>query len=93
MTNENAEWFVYIILCSDASLYTGISTDVARRFAEHQQQKGAKYFRSRSPKEIVYTESKHTRSTASQREITIKSLSRHAKLSLIDSSSNELLSN
>jgi putative endonuclease len=92
MTNENAEWFVYIILCSDASLYTGISTDVERRFAEHQQQKGAKYFRSRSPQEIVYTESKHTRSTASQREIAIKNLSRQAKLSLIDSAVNELLS-
>ena len=93
MTNENAEWFVYIILCSDASLYTGISTDVMRRFAEHQQQKGAKYFRARLPEKIVYTESKHTRSTASQREMAIKGLDKQAKLSLIDSSSNELLSN
>jgi len=85
------EWSVYIIRCSDASLYTGITTDVERRFAEHANhngkqegiKKGAKYFRARSPEEIVYVESGHTRSTASRREIVVKKLSRQEKLLLI----------
>jgi putative endonuclease len=85
--NSHPEWHVYIILCSDASLYTGITTDIDRRFAEHANLsgagKGAKYFRGRSPKEIIYSESGHTRSTASQREATLKKLSREQKLRLI----------
>jgi len=78
------EWFVYIILCSDTSLYTGISTDIKRRFDEHHSQKGAKYFRARSPKKIVFSEGGHTRSTASQREAAIKKLNRPEKLALIN---------
>jgi len=89
LLSEDKEWYVYIILCSDTSLYTGITTDVERRFAEHAnddgKQKGAKYFRARAPKEIVYVEAGHTRSTASQREAALKRLSRSDKLSLIDS--------
>jgi len=83
-----AEWYVYIIRCSDASLYTGITTDVKRRFAEHGnqngKQKGAKYFRARSPEEIVYIEGGHTRSSASQREASVKKLRRQEKLLLIN---------
>ena len=90
LKQKSNEWYVYIILCSDTSLYTGISTDVDRRFTEHSNHKGAKYFRARSPKEIVYVENGHTRSTASQREVAIKNLSRQEKLSLIDSRSNAL---
>jgi len=90
LKQDNNEWYVYIILCSDESLYTGISTDVDRRFIEHNSQKGAKYFRARSPKEIVYVESGHSRSTASQQEAAIKKLDRHEKLALINSSSNAL---
>lgn len=85
--NSPLEWYVYIILCSDASLYTGITTDVERRFAEHANlkgaQKGAKYFRGRSPKEVIYSEGGHTRSTASQREAALKKLSRGQKLRLV----------
>ncbi len=85
------EWYLYIIRCSDTSLYTGITTDVERRFAEHANHngnqegvnRGAKYFRARSPEEIVYVESGHTRSTASRRETAIKSFSRQEKLLLI----------
>jgi len=85
------EWYVYIIRCSDASLYTGITTDVERRFAEHAGhngkqkgvKKGAKYFRARSPEEVVYVETGHTRSSASQREASVKKLSRREKLLLI----------
>jgi len=86
-TNSTTEWYVYIIRCSDASLYTGITTDLERRFAEHAnhngKQKGAKYFRARSPEEIVYVEGGHTRSTASRREAVVKKLSRQEKLLLI----------
>ncbi len=67
-------WQVYIILCSDDSLYTGITTDVERRLAEHTAGTGAKYFRSRSPEQLVYLEGGHNRSTASRREAEIKKL-------------------
>jgi putative endonuclease len=79
------EWYVYMILCSDDSLYTGITTDVARRFDEHSSQKGAKYFRGRSPREIVFIEGGHSRSSASQREAFVKKLSRVEKLALTQS--------
>lgn len=78
-------WLVYIIRASDNSLYTGITTDLERRFAEHQSGKaGAKYFRGRTPKEIIYVEPAHSRSSASVREAEIKKLSRADKLRLID---------
>jgi putative endonuclease len=77
-------WQVYIILCSDQSLYTGISTDAQRRFQEHKNQKGAKYFRRCYPQQIVYIESGHDRQTASRREVEIKKMKRADKLKLID---------
>jgi len=83
-------WQVYIILCTDNSLYTGITTDIARRFREHAGPQGAKYFRGRRPGEVVYLEGGHTRSTASKREAVIKKLLRADKLQLIASNSNEL---
>ncbi|MGR9051325.1 MAG: GIY-YIG nuclease family protein [Gammaproteobacteria bacterium] len=84
-------WFVYIILCSDSTLYTGISNDVLRRFSVHAEGKGngAKYFRGRSPKCLVYVESGHNRSSASKREAAIKKLSRAGKIRLIESDVNQ----
>ena len=77
-------WTVYIIRCSDGSLYTGITTDLARRFSEHQgHPNGARYFNGRRPAKIVFRESGHDRSSASKREAGIKKLSRTAKLALI----------
>ena len=77
-------WFVYIVRASDDSLYTGITTDLNRRLAEHQSGKvGAKYFRGRNACEMVYSESGHNRSTASKREAAIKKLSRYQKLELV----------
>jgi len=77
-------WFVYIVRASDESLYTGITTDLNRRLAEHQSGKtGAKYFRGRDACEMVYSENEHNRSTASKREAAIKKLTRHQKLELI----------
>ena len=81
---NDSEWYVYMVRASDQTLYTGITTDLDRRLAEHQSGKGgAKYFRGRDALEMVFTEAKHTRSTASKREAEIKKLTRHQKLSLI----------
>jgi putative endonuclease len=78
-------WSVYIIRCDDGSLYTGISTDVERRFVEHREtQRGARYFGGRKPLEVAYCESGHSRSSASQREASIKKMSRAGKLELIE---------
>jgi len=85
------EWYVYIIYCSDQTLYTGISNDVQRRIEQHASERGAKYFRGRSPQKLVYLESGHTRSSASRREAQIKSLPRKDKLRLLNSSDNEAL--
>jgi len=76
---------VYILLCEDESLYTGIATDVLRRFHEHQKGIGAKYTRARKPVRILYTESFKTRSKAQSREAEIKSWTRQRKLALIAS--------
>jgi len=78
------DWMVYIIRCSDNSLYTGVTTDLERRFQEHLGKlRGAKYFNGRKPVKVVYSEKDHTRSSASQREAAIKKLSRDEKLRLI----------
>ena len=78
------DWTVYIIRCTDESLYTGVTTDLERRFAEHLgQPRGARYFNGREPKEIVFAEKGHTRSSACQREAHIKKLKRIEKLRLI----------
>lgn len=84
MTNATDNWSLYIIEASDTSLYTGITTDVERRFDEHSQgPRGARYFNGRNPLRIVYREDGHSRSSASRREAEIKKLSRDAKQQLI----------
>ncbi|MDF1740923.1 MAG: GIY-YIG nuclease family protein [Verrucomicrobiales bacterium] len=79
-------WFVYMIRCADGSLYCGIATDVARRFAEHEEgaPKGAKYTRGKGPLELVFQKEIGTRSEASKEELRIKRLSRKAKLLMIE---------
>ena len=72
-------WKVYIIRCSDGTLYTGITTDMERRFRQHAAGNGAKYFRGRQPEQVVYLESDHTRSSAGKREAEIKALTRAQK--------------
>jgi putative endonuclease len=78
-------WHVYIILCSDDTLYTGITTDIERRMRQHATGQGAKYFRGRTPKELLYLEGGHDRSAASKREMTIKKMKRADKQLLADS--------
>ena len=82
-------WQVYIILCTDNSLYTGITNDVERRMLQHAACRGAKYFRGRKPQRLVYLENNHTRSSASKREAAIKQLKRPEKEALIASAMNE----
>ncbi len=76
-------YFLYILECADNSLYTGITTDVARRFAEHQKGIGSHFTRAKGAKRIVYTESLESRSVALKREAEIKKWSREKKLALI----------
>ena len=83
------DWQVYIIRCSDGSLYTGITRDIERRLAQHGSSAGAKYFRGRRPEAVVYLEGGHDRSSASRREAQIKQLRRTDKLRLISSPANE----
>lgn len=85
-----SDWVVYMIYCSDESLYTGISNDVEKRYAQHVAQKGAKYFRGRKPEKLVYLEEGHDRSSATKRELEIKKLSRDNKKQLIFSNGNQI---
>ena len=77
-------WSIYIIEANDNSYYTGIATDVERRFEEHAGgEHGAKYFNGRTPIRVVYQEDGHTRSSAGKREIEIKKLTHCQKETLI----------
>jgi putative endonuclease len=78
---------VYVIECADGTLYTGYTTDVERRVAEHDAGEGAKYTRGRTPVELVHTESFESKSAAMSREYEIKQLSRREKERLVDSDS------
>ena len=85
-----ASWLVYMILCDDSSLYTGITTDIVRRWKQHKNHNGAKYFRGRAPQQLVYLEIASNRSSASKREATLKKLTRNEKLVLIRSNDNKV---
>ncbi|MDT8370392.1 MAG: GIY-YIG nuclease family protein [Gammaproteobacteria bacterium] len=83
MTEQS--WFVYIIEAENGHLYTGITTDLARRLTQHQtKQNGARFFHTSAAKQFVYHETHPDRSSASKREAVIKKLSRQAKFSLIN---------
>ena len=78
--NKKTRWFVYIVRCADNTLYTGITTDIARRVDEHNRGlMGAKYTRMKRPVTLVYTESTDSRSSALKRERAIKKLSKQQK--------------
>lgn len=74
---------VYVLSCADETLYTGYTTDVEQRVAEHNAGEGAKYTRGRTPVEVVHVESYETRSAALSREYEIKQLSRADKVRLV----------
>ncbi len=83
-TVPRAAWCVYMLRCADGSLYTGITTDVDRRVAEHNGEGGlgARYTRSRRPVQLVYQEIVASRAEATRREAAIKRLDRARKLAL-----------
>lgn len=76
-------WVLYILECSDKSLYTGITNDLPRRLAAHADGTGAKYLRGRSPFTLVYTEDHPDRAAASRREAAVKRLKAAEKRALI----------
>ncbi len=80
-----SRWYVYMVRCSDTSLYTGIATDVRRRVTEHNRDQGAgaRYTRARRPVSVVYIEAVSTRSLAAKRERSIKRLTKRQKESLV----------
>lgn len=76
-------WFVYILLCEDNSLYTGISNNVEKRFSDHKNGKGGHYTRSHKPAKIVYQEQFETQSEVLQREKQIKGWGRQKKIRIL----------
>ena len=81
-------WFmycVYILLCADNSLYTGITNNLEKRVQCHNRGNGAKYTRSRRPVTVVYTEPAADKSAALRREYEIKAMTRFQKILLISS--------
>lgn len=81
---QQGNWFVYILRCSDNSLYTGVTTDCERRLHEHNHSpRGAKYTRARRPVTLAYREQAASRSAAQQRETQIKRLNVRQKEALI----------
>jgi putative endonuclease len=75
-------WQVYILRCSDGSLYTGIARDVAARFAQHEAGRGARYTRGRGPLALVYVEDVTSHGEALRREAAIRRLGRIGKEAL-----------
>jgi len=76
-------YIVYILECNDGTLYTGITTDIARRLKEHTEGIGSKYTKARGVRKVVYKEVCVNRSEASKREAEIKRLSRDEKIHLL----------
>tara|TARA_B100000674_G_C37901108_1_gene943796 strand:+ start:334 stop:774 length:441 start_codon:yes stop_codon:yes gene_type:complete len=76
-------WYLYIVLCSDTSLYTGITTNIKRRIKQHNTGQGAKYTRGRGPVELVHLRQYKNRSDASKAEAKFKKYKRKKKLQTI----------
>lgn len=77
---DGTHYFVYVLLCADKSLYTGITNNVKARLEMHDAGKGSKYVRSRLPFQLLHTEEFATKSDALKREFEIKSWSRKEKI-------------
>lgn len=75
--------YTYIVKCRDGTFYTGWTTDLRKRLKAHNEKKGAKYTRNRTPVQLVYFETFETKQEAMKREYAIKQLSRAEKLALI----------
>ncbi|MFZ5722206.1 MAG: GIY-YIG nuclease family protein [Pseudomonadota bacterium] len=84
-TASDSRWFVYLLRCADGTLYAGITTDLARRVAEHNADagRGAKYTRARRPVSLVWHEAAPDRAAAARREYAVRRLSRDQKEQLV----------
>jgi len=80
--SSSSPWVLYVIKCSDNTLYTGITTNLIRRIKEHELGIGAKYTKGRGPFKVIHKEEHKNRSAASKRELEIKKLRRTEKLKL-----------
>lgn len=76
-------WYVYILECSDLTLYTGITNNLEKRIDTHNKKKGAKYTKTRTPVKLMYQQTFETKSLASKEEWRIKQLTRIQKKELI----------
>jgi predicted GIY-YIG superfamily endonuclease len=80
---SSPRWLVYLLRCSDGSLYTGITNDLPKRLKAHAAGKASRYTRSRLPVTLAYSEPQKSKSAALKREAAIKKLTRQAKTALI----------
>ncbi len=78
----STKWFVYILLCADHSLYTGISPDPQKRFEDHKKGQGGAYTRSHKPTKLLYIKKFSSKSKALKRELQIKKMPRSTKIRL-----------
>ncbi len=80
---SSEEWILYILRCTDDTLYTGVTNNLAERLVKHGNGTGAKYTRGRGPYEVVFSETHTTRGAAQKREAEIKTMDKQAKIGLI----------
>ena len=76
-------WYVYLLRCSDGSLYCGVAKDVLKRLAQHNTGTGSKYVRSKRPAVLVWYTFRHDKSAALKREAEVKRMTRAKKLALV----------
>ena len=88
LETADIDWYVYLLRCSDDTLYTGITKNVVRRLRQHNGELagGAKYTRAKRPVELVWSDRCASRSEACKREALLKKLSRSQKLKLTSAS-------
>ncbi len=89
MSDNDVEWFLYLIRCKGGQLYTGIATDVERRFTEHQSGKGAKYLRGKTPLRLVFQKKVGSRSEALKLEASVKRWPKADKEKMITTNRSE----
>ncbi|MBM4057526.1 MAG: GIY-YIG nuclease family protein [Planctomycetes bacterium] len=80
---SQSRWLVYLLRCSDGSLYTGITNDLPKRLKAHNAGKASRYTRSRLPVTLAYSEPQRSKSAALTREAAIKRLRQAEKDRLV----------
>ncbi len=79
MPHHSPQWYLYVLVCKDGTLYTGITSDLVRRIRQHRNGKASRYTRSRLPVKLVYQERCPGRSAALRKEYALKQLTRKEK--------------